>query len=395
MTKVLHIITRLDRGGSAQNTLLTCQRLSRRYEMVLVHGLSKESRMTPEERQTVDAQVRSAEEGGVRFVAVPSLVRRIDPFKDLWAFFTILGLLRKERPDIVHTHSYKAGILGCWAARMAGVRRLVHTPHGHVFYGHFSPIASRLFMLIERLTTPLMDRMVTLTEGEKRDYIAFSVCTPEKIVTIHSGVDVGLFGAGNVDPVEKRRSLGIDSKASVVGTVGWLLPIKGSMHLLRAMDRVWRKSPDTVLVFVGKGDLEIALKEEARKMGVARRVMFLGWREDVHEIMPVLDVFVLPSLNEGMGRVLVEAMAAGRPIVATSVGGIPDLVRDGENGFLVEPGDTEGLAQKISRLLDQKDMRKAMGERGRLIAHEFSVERMVEKIDMLYASLSVGSEEKG
>ena len=250
-------------------------------------------------------------------------------------------------------------------------------------------------MLIERLTTPLMDRMVTLTEGEKRDYMDFSVCAPERIRTIHSGVDVGLFSAVRIDSRERRRSLGIDSESSVVGTVGWLLPIKGAMHLLRAMDTVWRKSPDTVLVFVGKGDLEYQLKEKARKMGADKRVHFLGWRDDVHEIMPLLDVFVLPSLNEGMGRVLVEAMAAGRPIVATSVGGIPDLVRDGENGLLVKPGDIEGLAREISRLLDQKDLRNEMGERGRTMALEFSVEKMVEKIDALYASLTIGNGKAG
>ena len=387
MNKVVHIITRLDMGGSAQNTLLTCRELSRKYEMVLVHGLSIESQMTDREKETVDRGIREAVERGAKVIAIPSLVRRISPVQDLKALFSLWRLLIREKPFIVHTHTSKAGILGRLAAKLARVPIIIHTPHGHVFYGHFGLLVSRFFLLTERLMARITDRMVALTQAERNDHIALSVFSPEKIDTIHSGVDVDRFMNVRVNIAEKKRALGLNSKGLVVGTVGWLLPIKGPMHLLKAMSHVWESHPETNLVFVGKGDLERGLKEEARRMGVSEKVIFLGWRDDIPEIMQVLDVFVLPSLNEGMGRVLVEAMAAGKPVVASGVGGILDLVKEGQNGFLAGPGDEKGLAIAIKKLLEDKEMREVMGKRGREMAQDFSVEKMIEKIDILYESL--------
>jgi len=387
MNKVVHIITRLDKGGSAQDMLLTCRELGRKYEMVLVHGLSLESRMTDQEKESVERGIKEAIERGVKVIAIPSLVRKISPIQDLMALFSLWRLLIRERPHIVHTHTSKAGILGRFAAKLAGVPIIIHRPHGHVFYGHFGPFISKFFLLTERVMARITDRMVALTEAEKNDHIALSVFRPEKIATIHSGVDVDRFMNVQVDIAEKRKELGLNSKGLVVATVGWLLPIKGPMHLLKAMSNVWESHPETSLIFVGKGDLEKGLKKEARRMGVSDKVKFLGWRDDIPEIMQTIDIFVLPSLNEGMGRVLVEAMAAGKPVVASSVGGILDLVKEGQNGFLAEPGDEKGLAIAIKKLLEDKKMRDEMGKRGREMAQGFSVEKMIEKIDVLYESL--------
>jgi len=293
----------------------------------------------------------------------------------------------REEPDMVHTHTSKAGILGRLAAWLARVPIIVHTAHGHIFYGHFGPSASKFFILLERLMALITDRMIALTQGERNDYVKFSVSTPEKTLTIHSGVEIDDYMSARVDVEEKKKSLGISPKGLVVGTVGWLLPIKGPAHLLKAMGSIWRDYPETTLVFVGKGDLEEELQAEASLMGASGRVKFPGWRDDIPEIMQILDVFVLPSLNEGMGRVLVEAMAAGKPVVASSVGGIPDLVKHGENGFLVEAGDENGLSASIKKLLLDKKMRDEMGKKGRKMCQDFGVEKMIEKIDVLYASL--------
>jgi glycosyltransferase involved in cell wall biosynthesis len=387
MIKVVHIITRLDRGGSAENTRLTCHELSNTYKQVLVHGLSRESRMTDWEKQSIDRRIRKAEERGVKVIPMPSLVRSIDPLQDFQALFCLWRLILREKPHIVHTHTSKAGILGRLAAKMAGVPIVIHTPHGHVFYGHFGPLVSRLFLVVERLMASFTDRIIALTEVEKNDYIAFSVCSPRKLATIHSGVQIDQYMRTPSNVKEKKRSLGLDPEVLVVGTVGWLLPIKGPMYLLKAMAGVWQSHPDTRLVYVGKGDLEAELKEEALRLGASNRVVFLGWRDDIPEIMNALDVFVLPSLNEGMGRVLVEAMAAGKPIVASRVGGILDLVKDGQNGLLVEPRDTSALCDAIEKLLADKTLRDAMGKRGKELARNFSVGKMVEKIDALYASI--------
>ncbi len=385
--KVIHIITRLDRGGSAQNTLLTCQELSRKYEVVLAHGLSLESKMTDWERHSVESQIEEARKHGLRDITIPSLVRRIDPVRDIRAFFAIWRLLIREKPAIVHTHTYKAGILGCWAAKMAGVPIIIHTPHGHIFFGHFKPLVSRFFMMIEKLTACMVDRMVALTEGERRDYVTCTVAKPEKITTIHSGVNTDRFMKVKVDSEGKKRSLGLNPEAPVVGTVGWLLPIKGPIYLLRAMAEVWQSHPGIQLVYVGKGDLEKDVRGEAYRTGVSEKVKFLGWRDDIPEIMQVLDIFVLPSLNEGMGRVLVEAMASGKPIVASNVGGIPDLVKDGQNGFLVGPGDVNGLSLAMKKLIEDEELRVKVGAKGRAMAQSYGLEQMIRKINELYSSL--------
>ena len=385
--KVVHVITRLDRGGSAENTLLTCLRMKGKYDLVLAHGLSLESQMTDWEKHSVDSKIKKAREGGVKVIPISSLVQKIDPVQDIQALFALWRLIVQEKPDIIHTHTSKAGILGRLVAKMAGVPVIVHTPHGHVFYGHFGPLASRFFILVERITASITNRMVALTEGERNEYIAFSVSNPNKIVTIHSGVELDRFIPEQVKIEEKKRSLGLNYKGLVVGTVGWLLPIKGPMYLLKAMATIWQSQPKVSLVFVGKGELEEELKAEVSRMGVSDRVKFLGWRDDIPDIMQIFDIFALPSLNEGMGRVLVEAMAAGKPIVASNVGGIPDLVEDGENGILVKPRDVNGLSFAIRKLLADRQMRDEMGRRGRTMAQNFSVEKMVEKIDALYSSL--------
>jgi glycosyltransferase involved in cell wall biosynthesis len=385
--KILHIITRLDMGGSAQNTLLSCNELSGKYEIILVHGLSGESGMTDLEKKIVENGVENARSKGVNVVALPSIVRSIRPVKDFKALISLVRLIFKEKPDIVHTHSSKGGILGRLAAKIAGVPHIIHTPHGHVFYGYFRAFASRAFLWIEKIFSMFTDRIVALTDGEKNDYINLSVCSSEKLFKIHSGVDVEKFMQGNGNRVEKRRSLGLDQNEAVIGFVGWLLPIKGPDYLLKAMDRVWQRHPEASLVLVGKGDLDVDLRAEALKKNANGKVKFLGWREDIDEIMPLFDMLVLPSLNEGMGRVLVEAMAAGKPVVASRVGGIPDLVRDGETGYLVPPADEKALADGIKKLLGDPEKAKQMGQRGKEYCRQFSLEAMIEKLDDLYSEL--------
>jgi len=348
VTKILHIITRSDMGGSAQNTLLTCIELPRsKYEVVLVHGLSRESNMTESEGRAVARNVQRARENGVKVISVASLVRRINPVRDIQAFFSLLRLIVREKPAIVHTHTSKAGLLGRWAAWIAGVPIIVHTPHGHVFYGHFSIIVTPLFFLIEKITALITDRIVALTAGEKNDYTALAVYYPENIEIIHSGVNINQYAQVRIDIPEKKRSLGLDTDALVVGTVGWLLPIKGSMHLLNAMVKIWQNRSDVELVYVGKGDLQESLKQRSLTMGVPEKVNFLGWH----------------------------------------VGGIPDLVDHGKNGFLVKPGDENGLAGAIEKLLADKQLRLEMGKRGKAIAGNFGVDKMIEKIDSLYQDL--------
>jgi glycosyltransferase involved in cell wall biosynthesis len=390
--KIVHIITRMDMGGSAQNTLLTAlHHDSQHYSVWLIKGSTLESAMTEAETKLVEDQLEGSKKQGIEIIDVPSLVRRISPINDLKAFVALFRLIRKVSPHIVHTHTSKAGILGRLAARMARVPIIIHTPHGHVFYGHFGRFLSRIFLQMEKMLGKLTHHQIALTPEERNDYLSLRVSKPDNTSVIHSGVDLEQFSKGAKQGTRKREELGIQASSLVIGYVGWLIPIKGVTHLVSAMPRVIEQHPKSILVLVGKGDEkgeeEIKLQEEVESLGLTDKVLFLGWRPDVAEIMGCFDIFVLPSLNEGMGRVLVEAMAAGLPIVASRAGGIPDLVRDGQNGLLVPPADASALAKAISDLLADKEKRKQMGEAGKEMCHPYSAEAMVEQIYTLYAKV--------
>jgi glycosyltransferase involved in cell wall biosynthesis len=326
-----------------------------------------------------------AEAAGIRVRVLGTLRPQVHPGRDLKACWDLVRALRRDPPTIVHTHESKAGMLGRWAARIAGCRRIVHTPHGHIFYGHFPPTRTAVFLALERLAAPITTRLVALTPREIEDHLVRGVGRREQWVAIHSGVPLERFQGATPDPDGLRRELGCPPGAPLVGSVGRLAKIKRYQDLIAAVALLPR--PDAVCLIVGDGPEAPALTAAARTSGVEDRVRFLGWREDVARIVSSLDVFVLPSANEGMGRVLVEAMAAGVPVVATRVGGIPSIVADGECGLLVEPGDVAGLAGAVGKLLADRPLAVRMGEAGRRRALAYGVESMLEKLDALYREI--------
>ncbi len=383
-TKVIHVITRFDKGGSAENTFLTVQGLNKdKYEVILIQGLAEESLMGPEETVAVERNLAEAEKSGVKVITIPELVRSIQPLNDLMALFALIRIFKDERPHIVHTHTSKAGILGRWAAFFTNITIIVHTPHGHVFWGYFNKGKTACFILVERLTASITDKIITLTEQEKKDHLHFKIAPDEKFTVIHSGVDLAAFSDSRINASTMREKLGIPPEAFVVGTAGRLTPIKGQRYLLEAAALISLRKPDIYFVFLGDGELAPELGHMASSLWI-NNIMFLGWRQDVPDVMSTFDIFVLPSLNEGMGKVLVEAMALGKPIVASNVGGIPDLVTHNHNGLLFPPADAEGLAHSICVLLHDPVKRKEMGDRGKVVAADYSAEAMIKKIDRLY-----------
>jgi glycosyltransferase involved in cell wall biosynthesis len=377
--RVLHIITRLDRGGSADNTLLSCIGQRRRgHEVVLAAGpgLTEESPLRPE-----------AESEGVLLVRIPSLIRAVHPVKDAAALRACWRLIRGGRFDLVHTHTSKAGILGRLAARIAGGCRIVHTPHGHVFYGYFGPWKTRLFIWAERLMARWTDAIVTLTDREAQEHLALGVGHPSQFVTIFSGIPLpGPKARAGTGP-SRRRALGLPAEGALVGSVGRLDPVKGHALLIQAFAMLGARHPGARLILIGEGEKREEYQALARKLGVAEGVRFMGWRDDVGDLLAELDLFVFPSRNEGMGRAAVEAMAAGLAVVAARTGGLPEVVREGETGLLVPPGDAAALSAAIDRLLARPEERRAMGEAGRRLAQAYSAERMCEKIEALYQRL--------
>jgi len=375
--KLIHIITRLDKGGSAENTFLTLKGLDKsRYEVSLIAG--------PVEDPSQDRR-NQIEESGVSYIQVPQLRRNINFFFDFPALLKIRRLLKRDKPDIVHTHTSKAGLLGRLAARLAGIPSIIHTPHGHVFFGYFGALKTKMFVLLEKLASRITDKIIALTPREKADYLRYKVAEEDKLVVIPSGIELHKCQYPPKEERSKlRRELGIPDRSAVVGTAGRLVPVKGSGFLLQAVGQVISEHPDTYLVFAGDGPLRKNLAKDAVDMGLAKKIIFTGWRDDMARVLSVFDVFCLPSLNEGMGRVLVEAMALGKPVVASDAGGIPDLIIPGKNGILVPPQDPEELARQIRFLIENREEREKLGRAGKEMASAYSDEVMVKKIAELY-----------
>lgn len=386
--KTVHIITRLDKGGSAENTLLTITGLDKEiYNVILLKGLSIESNIKKDEERAIEKSVREAERDGIKITIVTSLVRNISLFYDLKAFFALFRILRHERPHVVHTHTSKAGILGRWAAFFSGVPIIIHTPHGHVFWGYFNKWKISFYIILEKLTARITNKIIALTLQEKNDHIHYHIASRDKFSVVHSGINLEKFSKLSYSPAVMKKKLGISEGNLVVGTVGRLTQVKGHRYLIEAARKILDTRQDITFVFVGDGELLDYLLNTTSMLSIQENVKFIGWRQDVAEVMSVFDVFVLPSLNEGMGRVLAEAMVLGKPIVASDVGGIPDLVVHGENGYLFPVGKVDILTKRVLELLDDPLKREEMGNRGRSYAIGYSSKEMVTKIDLIYRHL--------
>ena len=379
--KIAHIITRLDRGGSTDNTLLTVLGLNpTRYRVTLVTGMTTfPSPLVRRLKERPDITVRF----------LPSLLRAIRPLTDLRALWALYRLCRHERFDLVHTHTSKAGILGRWGAWLAGCRRLVHTSHGSVFTGYYGPVLSRLFVYAERLTAHITDTIITLTPRGVEEHVAWRIAPKEKFRVIPSGVELEGFGSL---PAEEgpavRATLGLPQNGPVVGSVGRLDRVKGYDQLVEASAMVLRDRPEAWFVVAGDGQERRALEAQARRLGVAERWLFLGWQEHLEPLYHAFDLSVLPSRNEGMGRAAVEALACGRPVVATAVGGLPSVVEDGVTGLLVPPEDPQALASAILQLLEDETARRRMGEAGpQRVRERFSSQAMLDGINQVYRDL--------
>lgn len=366
--RVLHIMTRLDVGGSTENTVLSVTRMPQaEFTCALIAG-----RTTDPPPGVTEVLSRA----GVPYTEIRSLRRALSPILDWVALWQLWRVIRRVPVDIVHTHSSKAGFLGRLAARAAGVPRIVHTPHGHVFHGYFSAVATHAFSLMERVAAPWTDRIITLSDEEAKDHLRRGIGTPGQFVTIPSGVELG--------PVLSAAPTRLVPDGPVIGAVARLVPVKGLHHLIDAAPIVLRHCPRARFLLVGGGEMRPALEARARARGLQAHILFTGFREDVASVMAGTDLVVLPSINEGMGRVLVMAMALGKPIVASRVGGVAELLGEGEAGILVPPGDPAALAEAISTLLRDSQRARTLGDAGRRRAPRYSAEAMLEALAKLY-----------
>jgi glycosyltransferase involved in cell wall biosynthesis len=378
--KIAQIITRLDWGGPPDIMRLICNSLtSDAYDFKLITGPS------------VHASAKTAQFLNCyrdRVVTVPELQRDIHPLKDFVALIKLCRLFKKNRFDIVHTHTAKAGVLGRIAAWLVGGSNIIHTSHGHNFYGYFGPGKSRLVVTVERLLTRITTRLTALTELEKCDLDSYNVAGPDKVAVINSGLELDLYRKAGIDSARGRNELHVRHDTLLVGMIGRLEPVKGPEYFIEAAPLVLAEFPDVKFLIVGEGTLRTRLESRCRELKIAGRVIFTGWRENIPEILTTLDIVVLPSLNEAVGRILLEAGACGKPVVATAVGGIPEVVRDEETGMLVSPRDAKALAGALITLLKDREKRTAMGESAQQwVDDRFSASTMVERFTELYEEL--------
>lgn len=322
------------------------------------------------------------------------LARSVRPAYDLRALLALRRLLvasGSRPPDLLHTHMAKAGALGRLAALSVRPRpSLVHTYHGHVLTGYFPHWQERAFLEAERALGRRTDALVAVSDRVRDELVDLGVGREARWSVILPGIELEPFLAvpppevPRTEPGPLRRSAGLDAQVPLVGSIGRLAPVKDHMTLLGAFAEV----PGAHLALVGDGELRDQLFAEARRLGLAERVHFAGWVDDVPGVLADLDVVALSSRNEGTPLVLMEAAAAARPVVATAVGGVPDVVDDGRTGLLVPPGSPHLFAQALRRLLDQPGRRVELGATARERARErFSSERMVTETAALYRSL--------
>ena len=371
-------------GGPALHVAyLTAGLLDRGYDTTLVAGTLARGE---------DSMGFVAEELGIDVVRIEELGREISPLRDLLATVRLARVIRRERPQILHTHTAKAGAVGRLAALLAGPARppvIVHTFHGHVLRGYFGPVRTRFFLALERWLAAHTTALIAVGPQVRDDLVALGVAPPERFAVVRLGIELEERVRPQDDGrAETRRYLGVPADRFVVGWVGRMTAVKRTDDVLEAFRLLREEGVDACLCLVGDGPDRERLEERALELGVIRDTLFLGYQEDVAPYYAAFDALVLPSANEGTPVSVIEALAAETPVVATRVGGVPDVVREGEEGFLVDAGDTAALAERLMRLAHDVDLRRRLGESGRgRVLKRYAVARLLEDIDLLYREL--------
>ena len=380
--RVAHVITRLIVGGAQENTVATVLGLRRRpkVEVSLISGPTSgpEGSLEPLVTGIPDLLTR-----------VPELVRPVRPWLDLRALFALTRIFRAQRPDIVHTHSGKAGVLGRLAARRAQVPIILHTLHGPSFGPFQSAPANFVFTAAERIAARCTDHFVTVADAMRDQYLAAGIGRPEQYTRIFSGFDLAPFLAAQNDSV-LRAQLGIAPGDFVVGKIARLFELKGHDDLFAAAPELVRRCPQMKFLLVGDGAWRGRFEQMAGDLRLQKHFIFIGLvpPSEVPRYVGVMDALVHLSRREGLPRALPQAMAAAKPVVAFDCDGAREVCLDGETGFLLKPGDLSGLSQSLERLASDAALRQRLGQRGQeFVKERFPTERMVEELFALYENL--------
>ncbi|MBD3868680.1 MAG: glycosyltransferase family 4 protein [Acidobacteria bacterium] len=375
--KLLHVITRLDLGGAQQNTLFSVANHDReRYEAGLLAGAGGE--LDAEAERLTDADVHL-----VDWLRYP-----ISPLRDLVAVFKLKRLLQDRSIDLIHTHSSKAGVIGRLAARLAGVPVVVHTVHGWSFNDTQSGPVRRFYIALERWLARFTDVLVTVAAADRDKGLEHSIGIASRYRVIHSGIDIQSYRRPASARWLTRKELGFEPDAVVVGTVACLKYQKAPLDFIAAAKLAIAGDPRLRFFIAGDGPLRPEVERAITAAGLEGKVRLLGWRQDIPELLAAMDLFVLTSLFEGLPRAVLQAMAAGVPVIATAVNGTPEVVIDGDTGRLIDPGQPDQAAARILELATDpvQALNLALNATKKL-GGAFEIRTMVRDLDDLYGEL--------
>jgi len=369
-------------GGADENTLFTMEGLNKeKYEIDLITG------------EEVDESVfDKVKNNNFNIIQIKGLKWKLNFLYDPIVLIKLINLIGKNHYDIVHTHTTKAGILGRIAARIAGVPIIVHGLHGSTFEAFDSSLLNRLLFLFERLTGRFTDAYISVSKLLSKKYIEKGIGKKGSYHTVYSGMELRTFYSARekIDCRKKRKELGIGLEDFVIGNVGRLETRKGHEFLIDAFKNLAEKQKEdqVKLLIIGDGNKREYLESHVKELSLEGKVIFTGYRKDVEELMAVMDIFVLSSLREGLPRVLVQAAAVGMPSIAFNVDGVPEIIRDNCNGFLVKVKDLEWLENRMAKYMNNKELVLQHGRNGReFIKNKWSIKGMVDRIDKIYLDL--------
>ncbi len=374
--KLLHIITHLSIGGAQDNTLLTLEKLDKKkYDVTLLCGNSGKWIQ------------RASSIPGIKIFFINELIRKIHFFYDIIALIKIYFYIKKNKFSIVHTHSSKAGFSGRIAARLAGVPIIIHTIHGFPFHDYMNFAKKHFFIILERLLAKISTKLITVSKLNLKKAVQLKIDRKHKFTNVYSGILFENFEK-KINRQEKRKTLNIDATTKVIGLIGRLSKQKAPHFLLKAAPHVILKHPNVLFLLVGDGELKKSLIKLSKLLKIEEKVRFLGFRDDIPEILQIIDIFVLTSLWEGLGRSLTEAMYTSKPVVATNVEGVPEIVKHEKTGLLVKPKDHIEVAKAINRLLSNPKFAEHIGNNAHsLVSKRFSAKKMVFNIDSIYSEI--------
>ncbi len=380
--RVLQIITQMVVGGASEHVAYLMTHFPKdKYEIHLLSGTPVEKA-----RMYVNSVTPSS---NITYWQIPELVVPANPVKDFIALWKIYRFLKKNKYQVIHTNSSKAGIIGRLAAGYAKAPIVLHTVHGWSFNDRMSPLRKKMYVAMERWSGRYTDSLIVVTKFDIQKGLQEGIGTSEKYTVIHPGVELKRFEDLRVDLKEKKKSLGVEPGMDIVCMIGRLSEQKAPDDFVRVAAKVVKKHPQTAFLLIGEGPLYSKIQSMIKELKLEKNVILTGYYPgNIFEIIPVIDIFMLTSLWEGLPKVFPMSMAAGKPIVATKIDGALEVIEDGVTGYLVEPRNVDLLAEKVLFLLENKEKAKEMGEQGRKkVAPDYSLQNMVEKTDRLYQSL--------